>query len=549
MNSPTTSLARARKTATLFLLSLSLLSFRSDHFEINKQLEIFTDVYREIHQNYVDPVSSPELMETALHAMLATLDPYTNYIPESAVEDFRAENTGQYGGIGASLSPRGSGMVVNSIHQGAAADLAGLRIGDLIVEVNGSSIEGLELEAVFRLIKGSPGSPLDLTYERGGKRSKISLKRSEVRSYNVVYSGHLSEGVGYIYLANFMNKASDEIKAAYYELLKQGPLKALVLDLRGNPGGLLEEAVKTCNLFLPQGQEVVRTKGRNRAAEEVYTTTASPVDANIPLVVLVNSSSASASEIVAGTFQDLDRAVVIGQRSFGKGLVQQSKPMSYGSQIKLTIAKYYTPSGRCIQALNYAERAEDGSVRSVPDNLRNAFKTRSGRQVFDGGGIDPDIVLRPESGSALIAGLEEQWLVFDFSNSKYDQKPAGFDPTAFEVDERLYADFVRYAKQKGYTYTSYSEQIAERLDTTARIEGYSSLASKIADLKSELIKLKANDLERQRDRLAPWIGAELSERWGYLPGRIEYLLKHDPEAERALELFSRPEEYSKLLRP
>ncbi len=537
------------KTALFTVLGVSLLSFRSDNFEINKQLEIFTDVYREIHQNYVDPVSSSKLMETALSSMLATLDPYTNYIPESAVEDFRAENTGQYGGIGASLSPRERRMVVSSIHQGAAADLAGLRIGDIIVEVNGSSIEGLSLDAVFRLIKGSPGTPVDLTYERLGKRSKLSLKRSEVRSYNVVYSGYISEGVGYIYLANFMNKASDEIKAAYYELLKQGPLKALVLDLRGNPGGLLEEAVRTCNLFLPQGQEVVRTKGRNRAAEDVYTTSAAPIDVNIPLAVLVNSSSASASEIVAGTFQDLDRAVVIGQRSFGKGLVQQSKPMSYGSQIKLTIAKYYTPSGRCIQALNYAERAEDGSVRSVADSLRNSFKTRAGRTVFDGGGIDPDIALKPEQGSALLSGLEEQWLVFDFSNSKYDQKPANFDPTHFEVDERMYGEFVRYAKQKGYSYTSYSEEIAQRLDTTTQMEGYESLASKIAELKSELIRLKANDLERQKDRLAPWIGAELAERWGYLPGRIEYLLKHDEETEKAVELFSKPEEYAKILRP
>ncbi|MBI1315906.1 PDZ domain-containing protein [bacterium] len=534
--------------AAIVLLALGL-GARSDHFEINKQLEIFTDVYREVHQHYVDPVSSSKLMETALHAMLATLDPYTNYIPESAVEDFRSENTGQYGGIGASLSPRGKSMVVSSIHPGASADLAGLHIGDELLDIDGTPLEGLDMNQVFRLIKGSPGTSLDVTYERKGKKTKTSLKRVEVRAFNVAYSGFVADGVGYIYLANFMNKASDEIKTAYYELLKQGPVKSLVLDLRGNPGGLLDEAVRTCNLFLPKGQEVVRTKGRDRASEEIFRTTANPMDAEIPLVVLINSGSASASEIVAGTLQDLDRAVVLGQRSFGKGLVQQSKPISYGSQIKITIAKYYTPSGRCIQALNYADRAEDGSVRAVPDSVRSRFSTRGGRTVYDGGGIDPDVVVPEPKGSALLDGLEDQWTVFDFANEVAENKPESFQPGKFEVDDRLYARFVDFAQKRGFAHQSYSEQLMARLDTVLRLEGYGDLSKELESLRQQTLKMKSNDLDRQRARLAPWIGAELCERWGYLPGRIEYVLKHDEETQKAVELLRKPEVYSKVLKP
>ena len=455
------------KKVKIFIISVVVLissfSFTDSYFEIAKNLDIFTTVYRELNNYYVDETDPGKLMKTAIDKMLKSLDPYTNYIPESEIEDFQFMTTGQYGGIGAVITKREDYVFISEPYEGFPAQKAGLIAGDKILEINGESAKGKNTEDVSKALKGQPNTEVQLLIERPylDDPFSVSFKRQKISVKSVPFYSYLNEEIGYIKLRSFTRNCSNDIKNAFLDLKKQGDLKGLILDLRSNPGGLLNESVNIVNLFVDKGQEVVSTKGKIKSWDKVYKASKSPTDLEIPIVVLINQSSASASEIVAGAIQDLDRGIVIGQRSFGKGLVQQTKKLSYNSQLKLTVAKYYIPSGRCIQALDYSNRNEDGSVGKVPDSLMTAFKTKNGRTVYDGGGINPDIEIDQDDISNLIVSLIQERLFFDYATYYKHQNPS-LD-SLFIMDDSGFNSFVDFLGDKSYDYKTETEKAFEAL--------------------------------------------------------------------------------------
>jgi len=532
-------------TTTVFLGIFA--AFKVDYFEINKQLELFTGVFKEVNLYYVDDTEPAQLMEKAMNGMLKSLDPFTVFIPESDVEDFKIMQTGQYGGIGSTIRLVDDKVVISDLHEGFPADKAGLRPGDWIKAVDGINMVGKTTEEVSRVLKGSQGSSVNLTYEREGKEKTIAIKREEIQLKSVPYYGLINDTTGYIYLTSFTDKASKEIRDALEELKKNHNITRLVLDLRNNPGGLLSEAVNVTNIFVDKGTEVVSTKGRIKDVERTYYTLKSPVDKGIPVVVLINRGSASASEIVAGTLQDLDRGVVIGQRSYGKGLVQQSHPLQYGSQIKITIAKYYTPSGRCIQAINYAEKDEDGSVKRIPDSLRTEFKTRAGRSVFDGGGVDPDINIDDEAASGILMSLVNNAHIFNYATIYVNKHPNIAPAGQFSLTDKEYLDFVKYLDDKHYEYSTRTEEILKQLNAIAEEEQYTGLTNDIKQLKQKAKELKNNDLMIHKAQVKSYLEQEIAGRYYYQAGKIRQGLVGDPLIDAALQTFDK-EKYTKVLR-
>ncbi len=391
----------------IVLLSVGFTTIGNKDMELVKNLDIYYTLFRELNMFYVDETDPKELVTTSIDAMLSSLDPYTTYIPESDMDDFKFQTTGEYGGIGSLIRRSGDFTIIADPYKGFPADKAGLRAGDKILKINGKSAESKDIESVSEQLKGTPGTEIVLTVERFGEENPLdfTLVREKISINNVPYYGMLDDQTGYIRLANFTTGAAREVENALKSLKNQHGMESLVLDLRSNPGGLLIEAVRICNLFVDKGELIVNTRGKVKQWDSEYITPKDPVDKDIPLVVLINHGSASASEIVAGALQDLDRAVIVGQRTFGKGLVQTSRPLKYNAQLKVTTAKYYIPSGRCIQALDYSNRNEDGSVGSVPDSLISEYETRNGRLVYDGGGIQPDFEVIPEHLSEITLQL------------------------------------------------------------------------------------------------------------------------------------------------
>src|SRR5688572_3307736 len=415
------------------------------YFEIAKNLDIFATLFKEVNALYVEEVNPNKLVRTGIDAMLGSLDPYTNYIPEDEVEDFRTVNTGQYGGIGAITREIGNRTVVTMLMEGYGAQKGGLKIGDEIIKIDDINLSKLSREESGQVMKGQVGTPVSLTVNRPGVSEPIKLefKRERIKLTNVPYSGMIDEDIAYIQLSDFTPDAAKEVKNALIILKDQGA-KAVILDLRGNPGGLLIEAVNITNLFIPKGKLVVSTKGKIPENNLSYETLNLPIDTAIPVTVLINRGSASASEIVAGTLQDYDRAIVIGEKSYGKGLVQVSRPLSYNSQLKVTTAKYYTPTGRCIQVLDYSHRREDGSVLSAPDSLKQAFKTTHGRTVYDGGGIDPDVKVENSDSHPLTQVLFEKGLIFDYVTEYVHRNPKPVDPRVFTLSDADYQQFISW---------------------------------------------------------------------------------------------------------
>jgi carboxyl-terminal processing protease len=528
--------------------SLFMISSAVNYFEINKQLDIFTNIFKEINLYYVDETQPQELMEIAIKSMLLSLDPYTNYIRETEVEDFRIQTTGQYGGIGATIRRRDGKIMISMPYKDFPADRAGLKAGDILLKINDESVEDLDAEEVSRLLKGSPGTKLNITIDRGGKQMIVWVVREEVQLKSVPYCGMVGPNIGYIRLNSFTNKASKEIIEAIEDLRKDNELAGIILDLRNNPGGLLTEAINVSNLFIPKGQEVVSTKGKIKEWDRVYRTLNQPLDTEIPLVVLINRSSASASEIVSGTIQDLDRGVVIGERSFGKGLVQQTRKLSYGAQIKITVSKYYTPSGRGIQAINYAERNEDGSVSKIPDSLRVGFNTTGGRVVFDGGGVDPDIVMEARMPSKILSTLLSEDHIFSYA-TLYARKTAQIQPpTVFRLSDNDFKEFVAYLGDKEINYKTQTEELIEQLKETARDEQYfEHLEKELNKLKKEFSQKKDIDLVTFKDEIRQQLETEIVMRYFYQEGRIQHALQFDPDVKKAVEILLDQDTYRSIL--
>jgi len=546
-----------KKTKTLSIkIKIALLAliiggfvtaFKADYFEVNKQLELFTGVFKEVNLYYVDETEPGQLMESAMKGMLKSLDPYTVFIPESDVEDFRIIQTGQYGGIGSTIRRVGDKILIADPHEGFPADKAGLRAGDWIKSVDGINMVGKSSDEVSRILKGTPGSEVEMTYERDGKETTINLKREEIQLKSVPYYGMINENTGYIYLSSFTDKASKEVKEALLELKKDPNFRQVIFDLRGNPGGLLNESVNIANLFLEKGTEVVSTKGRLKEVDNTYKTLRAAVDTEIPLAILINRGSASASEIVAGTIKDLDRGIVVGQRSYGKGLVQQQHPLQYGSQVKITIAKYYTPSGRCIQAINYAERAEDGSVKRVPDSLRTEFKTKNGRSVYDGGGVDPDLEIEAEEAAGILVSLANAGYLFDYATIFVREHAEIAAAGSFSLSDDDYQKFVHFLSDKHYEYTTDTEKSIEKLKLIAEDEEFSGLKGDLAALEEKTKKLKNDDLMRHKDQITNYLEQEIAGRYYYQAGGIRQSLKGDPIVEAAIKTLNDKNTYNEIL--
>ncbi len=532
--------------------SLSSLAFVNDYFEISKNLEIFTSTYKELNSNYVDDVDPAKLMRTGIEAMVESLDPYTNYISESEIEDYRFMTTGQYGGVGASIFQRDKDIFIREIYEGFAAQKAGLKPGDQLVEIDGKLLRGKNNSEVSKFLKGQAGTELNILVKREGidKPFKVKVIREDIQINNVPYYGMINEEVGIIQLKGFTQNASREVKQAFLELKKNHNIKSLIIDLRGNPGGLLHEAVDISNIFVNKGELAVDTRGKNKESNKKYFTLDEPLDVNMPIAVLTNSSSASASEIVSGVIQDLDRGVVIGQRTFGKGLVQTTRPLSYNAQLKITTAKYYIPSGRCIQALDYSNRNPDGSVGKIPDSLIKEFKTKSGRKVYDGVGVSPDIEVEIKNNSVITQALINKNIIFDYANAYVTKNPTAPSIKNFSLTKTDYQDFMNYVKSKEFDYQTKSEKMLEDYKAAAVSEKYyDAIKSDLESLKAKLLHDKNADLIKFEDEIKEVLEEEIASRYYYQKGRIQQSLKKDLEVKKAIEVLNKRDVYASILKP
>jgi carboxyl-terminal processing protease len=530
--------------------SLLLTSHKSPDFEIVKHLDVFSSLIKELNLYYVDPVDPGKTVKKGIDEMLKDLDPYTVYIPESKIEDLTFMTTGQYGGIGALIRKRGDYIMITDPYEGFPADKAGLKAGDIIMEIDGKDLKELSPSQVSELLKGQPGTTVKLKVKRAVTEDskQFSFEREKVQISPVPYYGMLDENTGYVRLSSFTNKAFEEFNKAVTALKETENAKSLVIDLRNNPGGLLIESVRICNLFIEQGETVVSTKGKVERWNKTYKAQMTPYDTEIPLVVLVNRGSASASEIVSGCIQDLDRGVVIGQRTFGKGLVQTTRDLSYNAKLKVTTAKYYIPSGRCIQALDYTHRNEDGSVGRIPDSLISEFKTKNGRSVYDGGGVRPDIAISAEKLSNISAHLLVDNLIFDFASKYVHENPEAPNLKNFKLSKAEYQTFIDFINEKSFDYETSSEESFKSLVEIAKKEKYYEVAEdEFAALEAKIAHDREKDLELFRAEIKKIIEQEIIGRYYYQKGQLQYQLDDDKEVKKALEILNNPEEYQGIL--
>jgi carboxyl-terminal processing protease len=516
-------------------------------FRIGKNLDIFFSLFRELNTFYVDEVNPEKIIKSGIDNMLKTLDPYTVYYPESDIDEFTFMTTGKYGGIGSLVRSSYDFTVITEVYKGFPADLAGIKPGDIIKKVNGVSLKNIPTDKVSDKLKGDPGTPITLTVERNGKETDFQMKRERIAVPPVPYSGMIDSNTGYIRFTNFTQNCIDEVRKALVSLKAQNP-KQIILDLRGNPGGLLTEAVEIVNLFVGPGSEVVSTKGKVKQFDSDYKTTKSAVDDKISLAVIINRGSASASEIVAGAIQDLDRGIIVGQRSYGKGLVQITRPLSYNTQLKVTTAKYYIPSGRCIQAVDFSHPNDDGSVGIIPDSLISEFKTKNGRIVKDGGGITPDIEIAPETLSQLAAELYMRNYIFDYATQYYWLHQDIKSPDQLKFSDNDYADFKNFLTKKNFNYKTFTEQSFNDLVANAKKEKYYDVHK---DLFTALEKDITHDLDQDMIAFKPEIIELLTDeiigRYFYEDGAIKWTIKTDEQILKAIEVLNNKERYSSIL--
>lgn len=533
-------------------ISVAAVNFSRNDFETSKNLEIFVSLYKQLNSNYVDEINPGDLMKTAIDKMLESLDPYTTFIPESDLEDIRLMTTGQYGGIGAIIQHRPDYVVVAEPYLNFPAQKAGLKSGDRIVEINGESAKGKSVSDVSTALKGFPNTKITITVERppDNKRINFELTREDIKIKNVPYYGMIEENIAYIKLTNFTFGAAREVRDAFIDLKSNHNANSVVIDLRGNGGGLMSEAVNIINLFVPRNTLVVKTRGKLTEANKEYLTQFQPLDTSIPLVVLIDYFSASASEIVAGAIQDLDRGVVIGQQSFGKGLVQNVVPLSYNAKLKVTVAKYYIPSGRCIQSVDYSNRDSIGRVINNGDAPKEIFYTQNKRKVYDAGGIIPDIKVEPEAASKIAISLYTKNLFFDFATNFAAQNSSIPSATVFEINDKIFKQFVEFLEDKDYDYVTETEKKLNELKEISKDERYfDNISSDVETLMKKLAHNKQEDLITFRNELSEILGNEIISRYYYQSGRVEYSLKHDIEVKEAIDILKNNKKYAEILSP
>ncbi len=537
---------------TVVVVILFLGFKKGDDFKIAKSLDIYYSLFRDINVYYVDETDPEEMVENSIEAMLKKLDPYTVYIPEEDMDDFTFMTTGQYGGIGALIRNNGEYPIIAQPYKGFPADKAGLKAGDVILEIDGKPTNEYKLEEVSERLKGIPQTKLKLLIERPYENIKIEkeLVREEIQIKSVPYYGLADDNIGYIRVTKFTSDVSSDVKNALRELKTEHQITSLILDLRGNPGGLLVEAPKLCNLFVEKGEEIVSTKGKVQKWNQTLKTKETAYDTEIPIVVLVSRGSASASEIVAGALQDLDRAVILGQRTFGKGLVQTTIPLNYNSQLKVTTAKYYIPSGRCVQALDYSNRNDDGSVGYIPDSLITEFQTKNGRKVYDGGGIIPDIKFEPEEVSQISVSLITQNVIFNYATKFVFENLTILSAKEFDITDNIYNDFIDFTLQQDFNYETRSEKELKELEKLVKREKYYERAKdEFEKLKEKLSNDKEKDLNSFKSEIVQFLRDEIVGRYYYEEGQIKTNLKDDMQLHKAIEILNNQVRYNSILSP
>ena len=535
------------------VVGISFFSFTRDekNFEIAKNLDIYYDLFRELNMFYVDEVNPNELVKTSIDKMLSSLDPYTNYISEDQMEDFRFMTTGEYAGIGALISKQNDNIIIAEPYEGFPAQKSGIKAGDIVLEVSGKDTEDMNTEDVSSLLKGPANKPVTIKLQRPGQKKPftVDVVREKISIDAVPYYGMIDQNTAYIRLSSFTANCSEDVKKAFLELKENNP-DGLILDLRGNPGGLLAEAVKIVNFFVPKGEEIVSTRGKVKQWDKVYKATAEPLDTTMKIAVLVNSGSASASEIVSGAIQDLDRGIIVGTRTFGKGLVQTTRDLSYNTKLKVTTAKYYIPSGRCIQALDYSHRNEDGSVGHVPDSLISEFTTKKGRKVYDGGGVVPDVKIEGDKLSSLSIELVTRFKIFDFATKYSNENESIPEPEEFSITDEIYKQFADFVKQSDFNYESASQNDLKELVETAKQEKYYELA------KDEFKALEAmiepdldKDLSVFRPEISDLLESEIVSRFYYQKGSIRASINDDKGITKTIEALHSETAYAAYFKP
>lgn len=520
-------------------LAFVTFAFKEDLFLVSKNLDIFASLYKEININYVEETDPSDLMRTGINSMLEGLDPYTEYIPESEIEDYKLKYIStQYGGIGAGTLFIEGKLFVNEVTEGNPANKQGVKPGDQIVKINGVDTKGKDRNQISQLLRGPKGSTLSLVLIREGAVINKTLTREEIKQPNVSYAGMLDGAIGYIKLDKFLENSGQEVKDALEQINKNSP-KGVILDLRSNGGGILQEAVKIVNLFVPKNVLVVIQKGRNPEKTVKYETVNQPISPSVPLVVLVNGTSASASEIVAGALQDLDRAVIIGQRSYGKGLVQQTFNLPYNSLVKVTVAKYYTPSGRCIQALDYAHKDENGLAEKFADSVMKAYGTKAGRTVYNGNGVYPDLFIEPVKYSPVTISLVNKNMLFDYANSYRKAHATSPNVKTFQLTDNDYAQFVSSLADKDYSYVSKTESLLADLRTEAEKENkLGAVKADLEELKAKMLSAKKNDLITHKSEIKRLLETQIISRYYFEKGKVEQAFQYDKEIARSKALFN-----------
>ena len=537
--------------ATVFLFVRA--KSNDPYFEISKNLDIYANLFKELNTYYVDPIQPGRLVKTGVDAMLEELDPYTNYITESDIEEYEFMTTGKYGGIGANMKRKGDEIYIGDVYENSPSQKAGLHPGDLLEEIDGQAVKGKSIDDLSLLLKGSPGTSIRIKIKDAFTHavSEKVITRGEIEISSVPYACLLGpqNNIAFVRLTQFTQACARQVRDAFDSLQRVQPnLKGLVLDLRNNPGGLLDEAVGVCNIFIDKGQLVVSTKGKISDMDKEYKTQGSVWNKDVPLTVLVNHSSASASEIVSGTMQDLDRGVIIGERSYGKGLVQVTRPLGFNARLKLTIAKYYTPSGRCIQAIDYTHRTADGAVGYVPDSLKKAFKTRAGRTVLSGGGISPDVDVKTDAMTSIAVALYTKNYLFDYATEYNRQHATIASADSFRLSDAEFGKFAKWLENKDYSYKTETEDGLDSLIKIASKEKYYDEAkSEFESLRNRLSHDKKQDLLKHKDQVRQMLENEIVSRYYYTRGRIAQGLQYDKELARAIEVLNDPQQYKSLL--